>query len=97
MTVLQGSLLDLVDHVTAGPLGGYVERQLLERGAWVDRRRGWLSGAGLLFEQLLEGAAWRAEQRWMYDRFVDVSAPRLVLRRINGFFRFRRSMVSETR
>lgn len=76
MTVLQGSLLDVAGEVRAGPLAGYVERRALARGAWVEVRRNWVSGADSLFEQLLGGVAWRSEQRWMYDRVLDV--PRLV-------------------
>ena len=74
--MLQGSLLDLTDEVDLGPLGDTVQRRQLTGGAWIDVRRGWLSGASVLFERLRDGAAWRAETRPMYDRVVDV--PRLL-------------------
>src|SRR4051794_4844495 len=75
MSALQGSFLDL-EEVALGPLGDSVERRLLTEGAWVDVRRGWLSGASVLFERLRDGVEWRAEKRPMYDRVVDV--PRLL-------------------
>ncbi|GAA4514221.1 alpha-ketoglutarate-dependent dioxygenase AlkB [Nonomuraea ferruginea] len=59
-----------------GPLGSTVRRVPLDRGAWVDVRPGWLSGADELFERLAESVPWRAERRKMYDRVVDV--PRLL-------------------
>jgi len=76
MTGLQGSLLDLAEEVTLGPLGATVERRHLTEGAWVDVRRGWITGSDLLFERLRDGVRWRAEQRPMYERVVDV--PRLL-------------------
>jgi alkylated DNA repair dioxygenase AlkB len=80
-TVVQTSLFDLgvepADGSFAlGPLGGMVSRQVLGRGAWVDLLPGWLSGADALFDDLLANVPWRAEQRQMYERIVDV--PRLV-------------------
>ncbi|GAA0622959.1 alpha-ketoglutarate-dependent dioxygenase AlkB [Sporichthya brevicatena] len=74
--MLQGSLLDLAEEVTVGPLGDTVERVPLSEGAWIDVRRGWIGGADLLFERLRDGVAWRAERRPMYERVVDV--PRLL-------------------
>src|SRR5215475_9676542 len=89
--VFQGSLLDGLlqggDQVALAPLGGTVERTPLRapgghaqpglrHGAWVDLRRGWLSGADALFTRLMEEVPWRAERRPMYDRVVDV--PRLL-------------------
>src|SRR5450755_5060033 len=44
----QGSLLDLSDEVTAGPLGSSVRRTVLTHGAWIDVRPGWIAGAGAL-------------------------------------------------
>jgi alkylated DNA repair dioxygenase AlkB len=72
----QGSLLDLVDQAGPGPLGDSVRRRILDRGAWVDVRPGWLAGADALFGRLLDAVPWRAERRHMYDRVVDV--PRLL-------------------
>lgn len=48
----------------------------LGAGAWVDVQPGWLDDADRVFASLRDRVAWRAEQRQMYDRVVDV--PRLV-------------------
>lgn len=77
---LQGSLLDQVEEVGLRPLGGSVRRTPLTRGAWVDLRPGWLTGADELFARLMPGGAgrvdWRGERRQMYDR--EVATPRLL-------------------
>src|SRR3954469_22336593 len=73
---LQASLLDLTDEIALGPLGSAVTRQPLGSGAWIDVRRGWLSGADALFDALLAEVPWRAEEREMYQRMV--AAPRLL-------------------
>lgn len=82
---LQASLLDfngddcdgdLADDIALGALGDTVTRQPLAGGAWLDVRRGWLSGAEALFEKLLAEVAWQAERREMYRRTVAV--PRLL-------------------
>lgn len=52
-----------------------VQRIELEHGAWVDVARGWLAGHVALFDALVRETAWRADERKMYDRVVDV--PRL--------------------
>src|SRR5215210_5002421 len=78
-SAVQTSLFDLGEgraEFALGPLGGMVTRQVLGRGAWVDLLPGWLSGADALFDDLSASVPWRAEQRQMYDRVVDV--PRLV-------------------
>jgi alkylated DNA repair dioxygenase AlkB len=79
MTVdFQESLLDFLDEQPAEARPGSldaVRRAPLTRGAWVDVRPGWLTGAADLFGQLVEQVPWRAEKRQMYDRVVDV--PRL--------------------
>jgi alkylated DNA repair dioxygenase AlkB len=72
----QPSLLDLAEEVRLGTLGGTVERNELSAGAWLDVRRGWLTGADALFHRLLEVVPWRAERRQMYERVVAV--PRLL-------------------
>src|SRR5262245_17430889 len=72
----QGSLLDESNQVGLGPLAGATRRTALTHGAWVDFRPGWLNGADVLFERLLDVVTWRAERRTMYDRVVDV--PRLL-------------------
>jgi alkylated DNA repair dioxygenase AlkB len=71
----QSSLLDCSDEVVPGPLGSSLRRTVLSGGAWIDVRPGWIAGADTLFERLAETVPWRAEQRQMYDRVVDV--PRL--------------------
>jgi alkylated DNA repair dioxygenase AlkB len=73
---LQGSLLDCGDEVELGELGSSVRRTVLSRGAWVDLRPGWVTGAGTLFDRLAEVVPWQAERRQMYDRMVVV--PRLL-------------------
>jgi alkylated DNA repair dioxygenase AlkB len=72
----QGSLLGWCEETALGPLGSSVRRTVLDHGAWVDVRPGWITGADALFERLLEVVPWRAERRHMYDRMVDV--PRLL-------------------
>ncbi|MEY9891676.1 alkylated DNA repair dioxygenase AlkB [Catenulispora sp. MAP5-51] len=72
----QGSLLDADTPQTVGALGPTVERATLTDGAWVDLRRGWVSGADELFGRLMDVVPWRAERRMMYERVVDV--PRLL-------------------
>ncbi len=73
---VQGSLLDLDDDVGPAQLGGSVHRTELGRGAWLDVRPGWLTGADVLFERLRQVVPWQAERRLMYERVVDV--PRLL-------------------
>lgn len=72
---LQGSLLDLAESPTLGALGAGLRRVDLARGAWVDVRPGWLSGADEVFSALRHDVPWKAERRVMYDSVVDV--PRL--------------------
>jgi alkylated DNA repair dioxygenase AlkB len=73
---VQGSLLELLDEGAPAPGRLAPERFALASGAWVDVQRGWLSGSQELFDRLLRQVPWRAEQRQMYDRTVDV--PRLL-------------------
>ena len=40
-----------------GPLGASVRRTVLDHGAWVDMRRGWMAGADVLFDRLREHRA----------------------------------------
>ena len=76
MTIeFQPSLLDAADEPRLGDLAA-VERTVLSRGAWVDHLPGWVSGADAIFTDLVEQIPWRAEQRPMYERVVDV--PRLL-------------------
>ena len=72
----QGTLFEpAVDTPGLAALGAAV-RHTLTRGAWVDVRRDWVSGADEVLERLVADVPWRAERRQMYDRVVDV--PRLV-------------------
>jgi alkylated DNA repair dioxygenase AlkB len=75
-TAFQSSLLDASDETALAPLGAAVHRTHLSRGAWVDTRAGWITGADALFERVAGAVPWRAERRMMYDRVVDV--PRLL-------------------
>jgi alkylated DNA repair dioxygenase AlkB len=72
----QGDLFDLAPEVSLGRLRGSVQRTVLGEGAWVDVRRSWVQGSSEVFRALVRDVPWRAEQREMYDRVVDV--PRLV-------------------
>ncbi|MBT9257234.1 alpha-ketoglutarate-dependent dioxygenase AlkB [Phycicoccus sp. MAQZ13P-2] len=76
MAVLQGSLLDLADGIEVRPLGRSVRRTVLDHGAWVDERTGWVGGADELYEALRRDVPWFAERRQMYDSVVDT--PRLL-------------------
>ena len=73
---LQASLLDVATGPELGRLAETVRRVDLGRGAWVDLRPGWLSGADALFDRLVDEVPWYAERRQMYERVVDV--PRLL-------------------
>ncbi|WP_329258935.1 alpha-ketoglutarate-dependent dioxygenase AlkB [Actinoallomurus sp. NBC_01490] len=73
---LQGSLLDCGDEIELGVLGSSVRRTVLDRGAWIDLRPGWVTGSDVLFDRLARAVPWHAERRHMYDRVVDV--PRLL-------------------
>ncbi len=76
MTVeIQGNLFDTAPAVSIRSMAG-VQRTPLTRGAWIDVRPNWVSGADDLFSTLVNDVPWRAERREMYDRVVDV--PRLV-------------------
>jgi alkylated DNA repair dioxygenase AlkB len=70
----QGSLFDLDAEPVLAPLAP--RRTELSDSAWIDVQPGWLSGADVVFDQLVDGVPWRAERRQMYDSVVDV--PRLL-------------------
>jgi len=72
----QGDLFGAAAEPSLGRLRDTVQRTRLGRGAWVDVRRSWVSGADEVFAALAHRTPWRAERREMYDRVVDV--PRLV-------------------
>lgn len=71
----QPSLLGVGSDASVGDLDA-AERSPLSRGAWVDHLPGWIGGADSIFTELVERIPWRAEQRPMYERVVDV--PRLL-------------------
>ena len=75
ITAFQGSLFDAGVAPSPGPLAA-LRRVTLGSGAWLDVLPGWLRGADAVFEQLRDLVPWRAEQRRMYERVVDV--PRLL-------------------
>ncbi|MEV8306587.1 alpha-ketoglutarate-dependent dioxygenase AlkB [Streptomyces flavidovirens] len=72
---LQGSLFDQGDDIALGPLDG-LRRTELGHGAWIDVLPQWVTGADALFDVLARDVEWRAEQRVMYERVVEV--PRLL-------------------
>ncbi len=73
----QPSLLDL-DEPRFDPSLNGAARRFLGRGAWVEVVPGWVTGADTLFDQVYATAPWKAYERPMYDRVVDV--PRLEAR-----------------
>ena len=70
----QGSLLDADQSAELSALNP--RRTILTRGAWVDVQPGWVSGSDDLFLRLQHDVPWKAEQREMWDKVVDV--PRLL-------------------
>ena len=72
----QPSLFEEDGPVGPRPLDVGTEHHELGSGAWLELNRGWMSGAGRLFDRLVDVVPWREEERVMYDRKVAV--PRLV-------------------
>src|SRR5512139_4273152 len=72
--MFQGSLFDAARTPHPGRLDP--DRTELDRGAWIDVHRGWVTGADELFLHLRDQVPWKAERRHMYEKIVDV--PRLV-------------------
>jgi alkylated DNA repair dioxygenase AlkB len=70
----QGSLLDVGEVPALAALEP--TRTTLSRGAWVDFVPRWVTGSDDLFLRLQTEVPWRAEQRQMYERVVEV--PRLL-------------------
>jgi alkylated DNA repair dioxygenase AlkB len=70
----QPSLL-AIDEPDFDPALGGAQRRFLGDGAWVDVVTGWVTGADTLFDRVYESAPWKAYERPMYERIVDV--PRL--------------------
>lgn len=52
-----------------------ITRVHLDHASWVDHSPAWWPDAGALFERLVTGLEWRADERRMYERVVAV--PRL--------------------
>ncbi len=66
-----------------------VERVELDATSWVDVRRGWLDGAGDLYEALRGGVAWQASRLFRYDHYVEE-------RRLGSFWRPGRPLPHES-
>lgn len=72
-TILQPSIFD-GGHVACSDIS---EPALwLDDTSWVLRQANWLAGSAALFEELRVTTDWRATERPMYDRVVEV--PRLI-------------------
>lgn len=72
----QPSLLEVAEEPTVDPALSGARRRFLGQGAWVDHVPGWVSGADVLFDEIVTSAPWGPEERRpMYDRIVEV--PRL--------------------
>lgn len=71
---LQGSLFGL-DSPSVDPSFAGLERIELAGGAWVDVLPGWLQGADVVFQELVDRLTWRQHTVPMYDRYVE--EPRL--------------------
>jgi alkylated DNA repair dioxygenase AlkB len=52
-----------------------LSRVHLDETSWVDHASGWVAGADLLFEQVIEGGHWQQRSRRIFDGRVD--EPRL--------------------
>ena len=70
----QPSLLAVADVIALGDEDA-IERVALDEEAWVDHATGWVGGADLLFEEILETRGWGQRTRRMYDQ--TVAEPRL--------------------
>lgn len=55
--------------------GATFERVDLDATSWVDLARGWLDGAGALYESLVASVPWSQGRLWRYERWVE--EPRL--------------------
>jgi alkylated DNA repair dioxygenase AlkB len=51
--------------------GAVLERVQLDPTSWVDVSRGWLAGAGPLFDALLVDVAWQTSRLFRYDHWVE--------------------------
>jgi alkylated DNA repair dioxygenase AlkB len=68
-------LLLSIDDPDFDPALTAARRRFLGQGAWIDVVPGWAGGADTLFDAVLQSAPWKAFERPMYERIVDV--PRL--------------------
>jgi alkylated DNA repair dioxygenase AlkB len=71
----QPSLLDAATAPGFDPSFSTARRIALDADAWVDRVPGFVSGAALLFAEIVERAPWEQRRVHMYERMVD--EPRL--------------------
>jgi alkylated DNA repair dioxygenase AlkB len=70
-TLTDGAL----DAPAFDPAFARARRVELDATAWIDHVPGWVAGAGLLFETIVDIAPWEQRRVHMYDRMVD--EPRL--------------------
>lgn len=68
----QLSLFHQGQAICIDPKLSTLERVVLERGAWFDLARGWLSGDAALFDVLRGRVDWKSESVIMYERRVEV-------------------------
>jgi alkylated DNA repair dioxygenase AlkB len=71
----QPSLLALGEAASVDRAFTKLQRIHLDDESWVDHAPDWVSGADLLFEELLAGRSWEQRSRQMYDQRVE--EPRL--------------------
>lgn len=71
---LQGSLFG-IERPSVDPTFARLERRELAGGAWVEVVTGWLTGADVVFHELVDRLTWRQHTVPMYDRLVE--EPRL--------------------
>jgi alkylated DNA repair dioxygenase AlkB len=66
----QPSLLASVGAIEVDRSFSLLRRVHLDERSWVDHVPGWVSGADLLFDQILTRRRWQQRSRHMYDRRV---------------------------
>jgi len=69
VTVDQRSLLAM-GPPRVDPNAGF-ERIQLDATSWVDLSRGFLLGADVVLDRLIDEVEWSQGRRWMYERYVD--------------------------
>lgn len=74
-TTWQPSLLGSVEEPGCNRTFDGAARRFLGAGAWLDIVPGWVHGADVLFDRILEAGDWSTRDRRMYDRMV--TEPRL--------------------